>query len=151
MSEKLAIEETDYTIISPANLEALTRAIPAKVLKNNREKLPAGIINIDATFRIQGQLNVAEDYKRTPTSKIGIFPLLTHVLDQFGITSQETIAEAVKEAAQKILNGYETPNSKKLQAIVEKVQKDFAVDLPKVVVKGPIKAHLEVKEVTNTK
>jgi hypothetical protein len=140
-------------------MEAITKIVISKsfpansnATKEAREGLPVGTHKVDTTVHIQGELEVQEDYKKTPTSTILNEEFLSLVLHHAGVTRKSAV-EAISKIADEYMDswagkGESGKEAKKLrkekvkefdpEGNVAKAIKGIKDRLPKVPCKGSV-------------
>jgi hypothetical protein len=119
----------------------------ATVCQNAREQLTAGKYNVDFTVRVQGSVNVGEDYEQTPTANIPILAAFANFTRYAGDTREAGINLLIKSmneamATEQNMDEVVKERIEEIESIKKELQAKFAAKLDKKTCKGKVTTKL---------
>jgi hypothetical protein len=128
---------------------ALSKAVTKGAFEKARCELKPGPHHVDVMVHVKGDVQVGEDYLRTPTVAIPLKATLAFFIRRMGITreaAKQALIEAMTEALKEGVKGEDVILSSfpEVTEAMEHVNSMTAA-LPKAPCKGPVTAKLSVQ------
>lgn len=129
---------------------AMDRAFKEQELKVARSQVKPGKYSIDMTLRIHGEVSVADDTSKTPTSSTPWLTAMALVLRRSGIQRDRAI-EMIMDAVKESITMGDDAEAELMEAVgvaevKARLTKEYA-RLPKTPVNGAVKATLHVENI----
>lgn len=125
------------SVLSPADILALSSAVNDAAVKAARKGVAPGVYPVDVSVRITGSLSVGAPCEAVATCRVSMYGVLARALESAGCT-RDSIARIVTDAVAAELRGEATPLAEQLEAQVEELRQRFAAELPKVARSGAV-------------
>lgn len=119
----------------------------ASVCDNARDQVTVGKHNVDFTVRVQGSVNVGEDYQQTPTANIPILAAFAIFTKYAGITREAATNLLIKSmneamASEQDMDEVVKARIEEIESIKKELQEKFAAKLDKKTCKGKVTTKL---------
>lgn len=135
-------------MLSPLETLALSKLITDKAEKSARSSLSPGTHDIDLTVHIHGSMAIAEDTTKAATASIPLLAALAFAIDAAGAVGPAVEKAILAGVARALREGEEGAAGlecrKGLLERIEQLKDAIASTLPRVPVKGAVRAVLAV-------